>query len=244
MAKQFDWLSMVPQVHKDCVIGFVRDVQKMMPLTSAYYNIPSLVTYLILEYFYQRESFDIHGKRIRLDDEKLAARLIEINEDNWSSNSFFGTVDIDFDGLYIYEWTIKIVKRDAQMAIGIIASEKLSGDAKVDDIANVDFTYQSHDDFVAYHHCCIHGKSQFEIGWDRWSHKANGVRWEEGDIIKMKINTKNESIEYFKNNESVGILSNNDEEIFNISKSHRLAIMMSGSAGTVQILNFDQKNVR
>ena len=244
MAKQFNWLSMVPQMHKDCVFGFVRDIQKAMPSTSAYYNIPSLVIYLILDYFYQREAFDIHGERITLTDEQSTASLVQGGNAFWSANSCFGTISVDFNGLYIYEWTIKIIKTASKIAIGMIASERLRENTRVDGIEHGDFTYDSGKDFVAYHGWRNENEPTFEIGWDIWSSQAVGEPYTTGDVIRLKIDSKYKSIEFYKNDKSVGILKNiKGEDIVDTSKQHQLAIIMSGS-GAVQILNFNQKNVQ
>ena len=98
MAAQFDWMAKVPQMHKDCIIGYVKEAQSILPVTSAYYNIPSLVTYLILKYYHQQEIFDIHGDDITLDTMQLTAS-INVPAIMGTTNSVFGLTKFGIDKL-------------------------------------------------------------------------------------------------------------------------------------------------
>ena len=183
MALNFSWIETVPQLHKNCVFGYVRDVQqRLLPAISSYYNIPSLATYLILQYYYHGELFDIHGEQISLDDTKSIASINHI-----STNTVYGTVVIDFSKSFIYKWTIRMNENDGdskKIAIGIAAEKQIKATLE----GNADFTYCSDDDFIAYHSRSVYWGADkfFEIEYDEFATNS-GEEYTKNDVIKMEI---------------------------------------------------------
>ena len=222
-------------MHKDCVIGYVKNMQKLMPMTSAYYNIPALVTFMILDYYYLREIFSDHGHKTKIDRTGLIASINDQDEDN----TVYGTVIIDFNESYIYKWSIKVIELTytgdrSDMAIGIVAIDKING-------GNGDFTYQSDDDFVAYHSMSIYSgsKKYFEIGYNEFADN-DAEQYDKGDVITMEINTKDVTIEFWKNKISFGQLLESGYKLVDRKKKYKLAVLINNKSA-VEIVDFDQR---
>ena len=233
-------LSVVLQRYNDCVFGYVRSVQHLLPMTSAYYNIPSLVTFLILEYFYIKETFDIHGDKIELDETLMIASSPQLSGLTYIQNSVFGRVVIDFDQWFIYRWELKILNGapaasyHGAITVGIVATEC------IDDCKNGNFTDNPEDYFVAYY---SRSDLIFEIAFDEYA-KNKGEPYGVGDVIKMEINTKDKTIEFAKNNKSFGVLKPRkaNVEVIDPSKTYQLAVAV-GSDNVVQVIHFEQITV-
>ena len=232
-------LSQIPQRYKDCVFGYVKNVQKLLPWNNVYYNIPPAVTFLILEYYYIKEAFGIHGDGIKLDKTSMIATRCS----RWEDNCVFGTVLIDFDKDFIYKWELKMLSSDDQLplntfghvAIGIVATEY------VDLCKNTIFTgYYCNNDFVAYHNRIY---NTFQIEWMKYAENS-GKSYCVNDTIKMEINTKNKTIEFSKNDKSFGVLYRDrygrNVYIVDSSRKYRLAVFMGKGRSMIQLVNFDQ----
>ncbi len=51
----FEWIKLVSNKEKHCIFGYIRESQQLFSTINPYYNIPSIVSYLTLFYYYQRE---------------------------------------------------------------------------------------------------------------------------------------------------------------------------------------------
>ena len=231
MAQSFIWLKTIPQTQKDLVFGFVKDVEKLLQTTNVYYIISSLVCYKILEFYYLREIFGNHGHMITLEESDLIASMN--GKTSFSSQTIIGTVIIDVHGSCIYKWKFKIIEMSLKLAIGIVDRDQIKDDA----FFAGDFTWQSVD-FAAYHY-----EGRFEISFNEWS-STECEDYGEGDIIEMKINTTDLTIEYAKNGKWFGALKDADAitRYINNSKEYQLAVMMSGVCKIV-LVDFEQKIV-
>ena len=219
------------------MFGFVKNVEKLFKTSNVYYNIPSLVSYKILEFYYLREIFGDHGGMITLNESKLIASMNE--KYNIFRNTIIGTVIIDFSGSYIYKWKFKIITMSSKLAIGIVDKDQIQDD----EFFAGDFTYLSDDDFVAYHSEKGFNQGRFEIYWDQWS-STEGEDYGEGDKIEMKINT-DATIEYAKNGKWFGAVKDIDDiDIRSIDKSHQhqMAVTMNGVC-KIELVDFKQEIV-
>ena len=154
-------------------------------------------------------------------------------ETDTERNTMIGTVIINFSGSYIYKWKFRIIKMSSKLAIGIVDR----GQIKHDLFFNGDFTWLSNDDFVAYHN-----QGRFEIHWDVWS-STKGEEYGEGDIIEMKINTTDLTIEYAKNGKWFGRVKDAaDPRYIDHTQQHQLAVTMVGIC-EIELVDFEQKTV-
>ena len=96
--------------------GYTRNAEKLLPSINAYCNIPLLVTYTIIQYYYIREIFVINDKHVTLNADGTVATHNEKSE----YDAVFGNILIAFKSDLIYEWNIKILDRGiGQENIGI-----------------------------------------------------------------------------------------------------------------------------
>ena len=68
---------------KNCIFGYVREIQETMPNDDTYYTIPSLVIHWILLYYYLHERFDSNncGKKLSITGPR--SRTIVSKTDNY-----------------------------------------------------------------------------------------------------------------------------------------------------------------
>ena len=58
-----NYLKQIQDTTKNLIFGYVRNIKNMLLITNQlFHNIPELVSYIILLYFYQQEFFAISGK--------------------------------------------------------------------------------------------------------------------------------------------------------------------------------------
>ena len=101
------WLNSVLQTDKDCVFGYIRRSQRLLPITkNAYFNIPSLVCYIILQYYYMAEYFTKHGECMRINDDGDTVTQLYGDIDSTA----YGNMWISCDKDIIYEWKVEILR--------------------------------------------------------------------------------------------------------------------------------------
>eukprot|EP00481_Brizalina_sp_1-RS-2013_P000085 TRINITY_DN10186_c0_g1_i1.p1 TRINITY_DN10186_c0_g1~~TRINITY_DN10186_c0_g1_i1.p1 ORF type:complete len:128 (-),score=11.03 TRINITY_DN10186_c0_g1_i1:103-486(-) len=95
-------------------------------------NIPLLVTYIVLEYYYEGESITkIHkDSKIDLDHKYQIATLKQIHFNN-VQHTIHGSLLIDFNKPFIYDWDIRVLSMPqnmcgAMITIGIAHANNLN----------------------------------------------------------------------------------------------------------------------
>ena len=86
------------------VSGYLRRCQLLIPRNNVYYNIPSLVEYLCINYYRITEYFTSHGNYITLNDDKSIAQTIVNQRD-----TVYGNIEINNTKPMIYKWIFKIL---------------------------------------------------------------------------------------------------------------------------------------
>ena len=110
------WLKTVPTPYRLCVFGYTRNAQKLLTQHNSYFNIPSLVIFKILEFYFQRDIFILHDMNVTVNEDKTIATHNE--EDTY--DAVYAEMTINFDSGLIYEWKIKVLDRgDGRENIGI-----------------------------------------------------------------------------------------------------------------------------
>ena len=102
----------------DIVTGYIRQCQKLLSNDNVYYNIPSLVTYLCLNFYWIREYFTDHGEMIQLNKDKNIAK-----QHKYGYGNVYGNITID-NKPCIYIWTFKVIKTCNDMMIELIHQTK------------------------------------------------------------------------------------------------------------------------
>eukprot|EP01084_Bolivina_argentea_P163121 283824_1 len=72
-----EWLRTIPQNKIDCVFGYIHESQRLLPSDAPYYNIPELVAYICLDYYFARETllYDPIAKYVCNVGHKLMMKL-------------------------------------------------------------------------------------------------------------------------------------------------------------------------
>mmetsp|Transcript_5631 Transcript_5631/g.4920 ORF Transcript_5631/g.4920 Transcript_5631/m.4920 type:complete len:328 (+) Transcript_5631:29-1012(+) len=169
-----------------------------------------------------------------------------IKKSDVSTSNSFGSVNINSMDKGIYKWTIKVnkVSNDSSMfdAIGVEMENKITSITSKDTIA-LGVTSDTSSLFLAFNHFCG-DKNSFNYGYWSDGQKQNkgwqdiyGKPFTTNDIITIKLDTFNKTIEFFHNNTSQGISDN-----IECSKDicYRLAIFMRGKDDSVTIQKFEK----
>ena len=167
------WLQTVKIPSRDCVFGFVRESQNIFPSNNAYFNIPTLISYVILYYYYMAEFFTEHGDDIELNEDSDTMTLVSGD----SAQTAFGNILINCKSDIIYEWTMKIERlptgvRLYAIGIGIDSSKR--------ETVNDCFIDAGNHGFICWH--CGIGEHKTGI--------FGCKSFKEDDIVKLEINTK------------------------------------------------------
>eukprot|EP01084_Bolivina_argentea_P092973 167232_1 len=213
---EISFLSMSETLMKLVVDGYVR-FESSIDQTN--YSIPQLVNLLICTYYPILEYFTVYGKGVKLNDHKDISTVIK---DGNFNNTVFGNIQVSnsTQEYYIYTWTLKFIQIFSGIIIGIGSAEK--NNFNEDDW---DETCYGYGDTYLYHN------QQTSM------QKYKGIRWKNGDILKMIINTKTKTLSYDTNGKNEGIAFENID--FNGTRL-QLAIFMGSIPECIQIVDFKQ----
>ena len=220
MAFDLSLLKQVPQRTQDCVFGFIRKAQKILPTNSAYYNIPSLVSYLCINYYFQREYFDRIEDGLILNESKDVVSL-ECDLTDFPDVLAVGkyVIDLTYDKPsthYLYRWEFEVFNqgKDTEIEfegkIGIIVPKA---------------GYEQYQHWYWYEGSVEHPDGAHvyeEYGF--------------GDKIKMEVNTMDNTLCFWLNDDTKGYCLVIDE-IYRTKYHFAVRFYQSGS---VRILSFEQ----
>ena len=202
-------LSKVDQGTIDIVSGYIKICQTLLPNDNSFYNIPSLVECICIEYYWVYEHFTKHGQYFSLNDERNVATHKGFHDD-----TVYGNIKIDNKPI-LYEWIFKIVE-DGSIYIGIDSSNKAFCDS---DFSERD---KNKNDFYSYGYV---GKKLSHLKGEYY-----GSYFNPGDVIRMILNVQNQTLEYFVNDKSQGIAYKN---ISFDDKTYHMAIFMNNKNGQI-----------
>lgn len=202
--------------------------------------VPDLVFNICLLFYYLREHFSlvVDGSNARSPCFKLS------NDDRTAAlvDSCYGTVygDVKIDSLseVVCQWSIKVIRKLKENASIGHNSHKvymflgISGD-KPDTEKYLDANKLPLNSFL----CATPWEKENVYGAPQFFNKTRIVEkllWITGDVISIRLDLQKRNIEYFINNESIGIIYRNipiGEEI-----KYRLAISMvcNGTSATIE----------
>ena len=235
MADRFAWLNVVPTKSKYYVSGYVRNVEQLFPKDNPYYNIPSLITYIIIHYYYQREIFAKYGKFIKVNEDDSIATMGH----PWKNDGIYGDIIIDFNVNCMYQWKIKMLEipfNCDRVAIGIM-NRDIS-----DDLVTRPGCYMNRIRRTQY--CGYWNTGSFEgplgLSYDRQKVKI----YKQNDIMTMVIDTKDKTMKYIKNYKhsdavTVTLGIEKGAKGLDFTKQYCLAITITGRI-SLQLLEFQQ----
>ena len=174
----------------DTVYGFMKEAQSLLPNeNNPYYNIPELVVSVCLNFYNNPEYFtsftDINDK-----EQKTYAKYHEVSSTGYQTH--YGAVNITNEVNYEYIWTLELLKNNGLIAIGIDSSNKGYNKLDFHDCENMYKYYAI--EFVGTHtgELYSHTQEYTHEGYSRNSLEA-------GDIIEMRLNMKDRTLQYYIN---------------------------------------------
>ena len=212
-------LKGIDQKVKDCVNGYIRQCQTLLPKENPYYNIPELVVYSIILFYYIGDAFDPNycSASYRLSNDN--STVLKTKGDY--TNAFL--TKIVSKG--IHKWRFKINKMTTGMIIGVWK-------AHIDKDVNLYLLYE---------------KSGKYYGWDMFNISRNrtpeegaggsinwGVRCFTGDIVEMKLDLNKLQLSYFTNGKPQGIAFENMEQC-----SYTVAMYMYYDQDSIELLSYE-----
>ena len=228
MNVNFDRIKDIEQTQKDIVYGFIRGAQQLLPNEeNSYYNIPSLVIFTCLAYYYNTEYFSKYGEAIELNDEKDT-----ISNETWSGYTAYGQIDI-FDGECAkFEWEFYVINLDDYIAIGIDSSNKGYTEQEFHDCDNKNayYAYESDSPYgLIYSYQKSHSPPKIQEMYGNYL-------LEKGDTIKMELNVVDKTLKFYINDKDQGIAFKHID--FTDNKRYNMAVMLTKSK--VKLINFQQ----
>eukprot|EP01084_Bolivina_argentea_P155838 271557_1 len=191
-----DNMKFVDQYTIDLVHGYINESLQYLPID----NVPKLVTTTCILFCFIKEHFHEYGNCMTINEtlDIISMRSVRIKR-----NTVYGMLEINpKTNTIIYIWTIKILKHNGayNIYIGIDSSQYPFY------YRNADFTNNDGNPHYSY------GSSgRIYCFEDTISGEEYGKEWTEGDIIKMKLHTKNKTLKYYVNNIDQGIAFKNIE---------------------------------
>ena len=226
MESEFEWAKIVSHRIKCIVFGFARAVEKSLSsLDESYENIPKLVLYMILHYYYHKEYFSEYSAHILANNTKTTLSLKAFNDSKVCSA--FGNDIIEFTGKYIYKWRIYIrllQHASSYIGIGFCQSNKLQHNHCFSESDTI-------------HSLAYFDSDQVEISGQEYN--FNGMDgYDHNDIIEMEINTKKKTLLFYKNDRAQNIIELNKLSL-DLTRDYRFAITMKLVA-SIELLGYDK----
>ena len=191
----------IRQKDKDLTFGYIRDAQSLLPNEdNSYYNIPEIVGFLTVLYFYLSEYFEFAANSLQLLDDK---KMIK-----WNGNET-GIVGAAYGNIRINNstswkkcaWKFKIDIADFQsiIEIGLVSADYENGGAKFMAEAASFYVFECGDYDGEYNNIEMIGKnSESKCKDESIAHKdIPGLK--NGDVIMMDLDLEEKTLRVFVN---------------------------------------------
>eukprot|EP01084_Bolivina_argentea_P033473 61906_1 len=235
MADDYQRIKLIDKKIVYLIFGFIRQYRNQLPLDNNYYDIPTLVKYTCILFYYLSEYFTSHGRNITLlnDNSMATVNSNTCAAEDYESNyiTIHGNIVVDLSSNMLYEWTIKIIKC-VEGETYLENGDEISIGLTVKDLEYLD----SH--MIDSNNCAF----CFDVDGEKESnrpelHKYRASKYGTGDIIKMVFDTKNAAISYYVNESYQGVAFENVS--FTGKLSVCMAISMEVTKGNcVELLDF------
>ena len=199
MSLSLENLKYVDQNTKDLVIRFIKEMQAQkdgLPI------IPSLVISICILFYHLKEYFTICGDYMKIDVDGRKVSSQHIDSSTWKSNTVYGNVAMNNKTHCIYTWTINTIKQNKYViTIGLDSSNKK--------FINDEMTHRMSTQVENSKYYCISSNGMKYSHYDTQGSRAGikyGKMWYSFEpVIKMKLNTKECTSEFYVDDESQGI---------------------------------------
>ena len=123
MSTVFKKLKTVDMSIKDSVFGYIRSMQTELRIC----NIPALISYIALNYYYHNEYFAKFGEQVKLANNNMTVTKMKQSSDkDYYENTTYGNTWIDSNIEQIATWTLKMPTSDFCLAM-ISKDDKIDG---------------------------------------------------------------------------------------------------------------------
>lgn len=217
-------LKKINNKDKYLMFGYFRTVSKEM-IKSYYDNIPDLIVYICLSYFYHTH-FGYLGLLTVLSKDK---RTITKTSSSWVGINY-GSETIHSLDKCVCRWRLKINKRNTEhIYIGI-------GTAGYENLQNIWRNYGRHPNTEYYLYSGNGDKINHEI--NTILSRKYGEEYKKGDIIEVELNLSDRRVTFYKNDESQGIAFRYIKTAKDLY--YKLMVTMYGKNTKVTLENFER----
>ena len=228
----FSQLKNAPDHTKHLIFGYVRQCE-----TEQSMNVPVMISYLIIMYYWIQEQFTVHGDNIKLDKTKKIATRFTIKRNQY--NTVYGNhvIDTNDESVSCYKWTFQVRNIRSSIplypiCIGIDASNDKYINKDFSDISiNKNYFYSIGTNGFPYNHD--------EEGNDKVFHG------QKVDVMEMTLDMKHKTLTARINHVWVVTIAQNVK--FEENKSYNLAIGLSHDdiyLNEIQLTDFAVTQVR
>ena len=219
---------------KFSVFGYIRRYEKKFK-----YNIPSLIKYSCLNYYYLHEYFTIYGRNITISNPPKNTIITSLSSNgNFTTNTLYGNVVIDRNDTSIseYIWTFKIwnLLQHSSFIIGIDQSQnKLNKKFLNSDFSSIGLNPNNFYAFGSKGRLYCKNKTN---GNNRSNYEF-GKKWRKKDLISIILSVSNRTLELIINNKCAEIIYDLDLK----NKKYYLAIAVTSSLAEIELSKFEPK---
>ena len=233
MALNFQDLKFIDQHEKDLVAGYFKTLKQETDII-----IPSIIVSITILFYHAKEFFTVCGSHMKIDKNSL--RVTTFLSSRLKKDTCYGNIPINDQYDCIYSWTFQIIEKNRnRVEIGIDTSNKQRINKRFTSTVNVE---DNDTLYYAYGSNAVLRSHRHKSGDNTY---IDGTKFEKGDILKMVLNTKNKTLQFFINDELQG--ARFDDVEFKEDKDYYLAISMcthqqsNESPGCVELISFEQK---
>ena len=232
MAAQMNQLKHINDAIKYCVFGYVRSFESLLTLIDGNKQIPVLISYLCLIYYYHGEFFLKCGDDIKISENKQM--IIKESSICGYNNTSYGSTWIKSNDNLICKWSLFIndINDKKTTSVGNIWIAIVSKDDKINNDCSTDNDRPNYS-FSNNIHVFLCGKGS----------TVNMVKFNKNDHIEIILNTKLKTISFKRIN-----FDNDYVVIFKDIEKHekikyKLAIQLYSKNDSVTINDFKCKQI-
>ena len=182
-------LKLIKQEIKLTVFGYVRQNEDEL---SLFCNIPSMISYLCLSYYFHGECFEKAGDDIKISKDKTT--VTKVNKKTNYFNTSYGKTWIDTQIPQIVEWKFKIIKMEnVSLKKTSIYLCLVSRDNTLNDDCNMNMAEQPNFGFPNHGQLCKRDTKAIRVR----NVGREQINFVEGDIISMILDTNSRKL-YFQ----------------------------------------------
>ena len=194
-----DAVKYIDQQDKDCVYGYVKSIQALLPTDNVYYTISALIIHWILLYYHEKEQFDAKycNPSIMLTDNNKCASMTHLKAKSPSSfHKMMMLKNVMTSG--VHEWKFKRVETDIYIAC--------FGVYKCNHLSKVDLTKDVRDKYYKGRLYALSTDGHRTYGDTRSTKYIGGNLGRNNDICQMTLDLNQRELRYKFNSDDLGVV--------------------------------------